>query len=39
MHVILSEAKDLAFEAGIALVSRCHQRSLREVPGRLRGSG
>jgi hypothetical protein len=39
MRVILSGAKDLTYEAWITHVGRCGQRSLREVPRRLRGSG
>ncbi len=39
MRVILSKAKDLTYEAGIAHVGPCGQRSLCEVPRRLRGSG
>jgi hypothetical protein len=39
MRVILSEAKDLTFEAGITLGCRRDQRRLCEVPRRLRGSG
>ena len=39
MRVILSEAKDLTFDAGITLVSWRDQWRMREVPRRLRGSG
>ena len=39
MRVILSEAKDLTYEAWIMHVWMCDQRSLCEVPRRLRGSG
>jgi hypothetical protein len=39
MRVILSEAKDLTFDAGITLVNLRDQWRLRAVPRRLRGSG
>jgi hypothetical protein len=39
MRVILSEAKDLTFEARITLIHMRDQRRLCEVPRRLRGSG
>jgi len=39
MRVILSEAKDLTYEAWITHVWRCDHLSVCEVPRRLRGSG
>ena len=39
MRVILSEAKDLTYEPWITHVGRRDQRSLCEIPRRLRGSG
>jgi hypothetical protein len=39
MPAILSEAKDPTYEAWMTHVRRCDQRSLCEVPLRLRGLG
>jgi hypothetical protein len=39
MRAILSEAKDLTYDAWITHVRLCDQPSLCEVPRRLRGSG
>jgi len=39
MRVILSKAKNFIYEVGVTHVGPCDQRSLCEVPRRLRGPG